>query len=32
VSKSTTVSGEVRGKMSADSSTIAGKFGLKFVF
>ena len=32
VSKSTTVSGEVRGKLSADSQTIAGKLGLKFVF
>jgi len=32
VSKSTTVSGEIRGKMSADSQTIAGKFGLKYQF
>ena len=30
MSKSTTVSGEIRGKMSADSQTIAGKFGLKY--
>ena len=32
VTPSTTVSGEVRGKLSADSQTIAGKLGLKFVF
>ena len=32
MSKTTTVSGEVRGKLSSDSSTIAGKLGLKFSF
>lgn len=32
MSPSTTMSAEVRGKVSADSSTIAGKFGLKVSF
>ena len=32
MSKKTTVSGEIRGKLSSDSSTIGGKLGLKFVF
>ena len=32
MSQTTTVSGEIRGKLSSDSSTIAGKLGLKFVF
>ncbi|BCH25443.1 outer membrane autotransporter barrel domain protein [Mesorhizobium sp. L-8-3] len=32
ISQSSTVSGEVRGKLSSDSSTIAGKIGLKVAF
>jgi hypothetical protein len=32
MSKKTTVSGEIRGKVSSDSSTIGGKLGLKIVF
>ena len=32
MSKTTTVSGEIRGKLSSDSSTIGGKLGLKVVF
>jgi outer membrane autotransporter protein len=32
MSKKTTVSGEVRGKLSSDSSTIGGKLGLKVAF
>jgi outer membrane autotransporter protein len=32
MSQTATVSGEVRGKLSSDSSTIAGKLGLKVAF
>jgi hypothetical protein len=32
ISQSSTVSGEIRGKVSSDSSTIAGKIGLKVAF
>ncbi len=32
VSDKTTVSGEVRGKFSSDSATVAGKLGVKIAF
>jgi outer membrane autotransporter protein len=32
MSKSATLTGEVRGKLSSDSSTIAGKLGIKIAF
>jgi len=32
MTEATTLSGEVRGKWSADSSTIGGKIGLKIAF